>query len=199
MFDEYFSDMPLSRCLKVVFDVISLTGGAVLTPNTKIKYQIAQDRLQSGLTRFQMHLWELPQTQGSLKSVQKLQIFHLDTSNIKTRQTVYDYYWKLWDPGLPDPARSGRKTGSGLIVHWNRVFCDDVFIKSSLKFLRKTNPWRPVCGKDITYLHFMLISYHNSPHDTHNAHIVSTQRSLQSFVMSAVPAVTSPGPDLSII
>ena len=29
--------------------------------------------------RFQMHLWELPQTQGSLKSVQKLQILHLDT------------------------------------------------------------------------------------------------------------------------
>ena len=31
-FDEYFSDMPLSQCLKVVFDVISLTGSAVLTP-----------------------------------------------------------------------------------------------------------------------------------------------------------------------
>ena len=67
-----------------------------------------------------MHLWELPQTQGSLKSVQKLQIFHLDNSNIKTRQTVYDYYWKLWDPGLPDPAGSGRKTRSGLIVQWEQ-------------------------------------------------------------------------------
>lgn len=30
IFSEYFSDMPLSRYSKVVFDVFTLTGGAVL-------------------------------------------------------------------------------------------------------------------------------------------------------------------------
>ena len=30
IFSEYFSDMPLSRYSKVVFDVLTLTGGAVL-------------------------------------------------------------------------------------------------------------------------------------------------------------------------
>ena len=81
-----------------------------ITQKNKISNSARSPAIWLNPGRFQMHLWELPQTQGSLKSVQKLQIFHLDTSNIKTRQTVYDYYWKLWDPGLPDPA------GSGLIV-----------------------------------------------------------------------------------
>ena len=52
-----------------------------------------------------MNLWELPLAQGSLKSVWKLQILNLDTRPDSERyDTVYGYYGKLGDPGLPDPA-----------------------------------------------------------------------------------------------
>ena len=82
-----------------------------------------------------MHLWELPQTQGSLKSVQKLQILYLDTCLDKQYMVTIEnceilHYRILPEPaGKPDPA----SLCSGSLVRPTRGHTD-LFL-----FLRKKN------------------------------------------------------------